>query len=62
MYHDLPFAARFWSFLFAIDQDLANTIRKNKHVRAAVASTPPTMPGRGARQLLPVPAGGRNRQ
>ena len=29
MYHDLPHTARFWSFLFAIDQDLAETARKN---------------------------------
>jgi hypothetical protein len=29
MYHDLPGAASFWSFLFAIDQDLAETARKN---------------------------------
>src|SRR5271165_6100887 len=29
MYHDLPGTARFWSFLFAIDQDLAETARKN---------------------------------
>jgi hypothetical protein len=29
MYHDFPHAARFWSFLFAIDQDLAKTARKN---------------------------------
>jgi hypothetical protein len=29
MYHDLPRTARFWWFLFAIDQDLANAIRKN---------------------------------
>ena len=29
MYHDLPRTARFWSFLFAVDQDLANAIRKN---------------------------------
>jgi hypothetical protein len=28
MYHDLPRAARFWSFLLAIDQDLAETTRK----------------------------------
>ena len=28
MYHDLPRAARFWSFLFAIDQDLAETTRQ----------------------------------
>jgi hypothetical protein len=28
MYHDLPCAASFWSFLFAIDQDLAETARK----------------------------------
>jgi hypothetical protein len=29
MYHDLPHSARFWSVLFAIDQDLAETTRKN---------------------------------
>ena len=29
MYHDLPRTARFWSFLLAVDQDLARTIRKN---------------------------------
>ena len=29
MYHDVPFTARFWWFLFAIDQDLANAIREN---------------------------------
>ena len=28
MYHDLPRAARFWSVLLAIDQDLAETARK----------------------------------
>jgi hypothetical protein len=28
MYHDLPRAARFWSFLLAIDQDLAEEARK----------------------------------
>ena len=28
MYHDLPRAARFWSVLFAIDQDLAEETRK----------------------------------
>src|SRR5271157_2064981 len=28
MYHDLPHAARFWSFLLTIDQDLAETARK----------------------------------
>ena len=28
MYHDLPHTARFWSFLFAVDQDLAETARK----------------------------------
>ena len=28
MYHDLPRAARFWSVLFAIDQDLAETTRQ----------------------------------
>jgi hypothetical protein len=29
MYHDLPRTARFWSFLLAVDQDLAETIRKD---------------------------------
>ena len=29
MYHELPRSARFWSFLFAIDRDLAETTRKN---------------------------------
>lgn len=29
MYHDLPRAARFWSVLWAIDRDLAETARKN---------------------------------
>jgi len=28
MYHDLPFTATFWRFLFTIDQDLADAIRK----------------------------------
>ena len=28
MYHDLPRTARFWSVLFAIDRDLAETTRK----------------------------------
>ena len=28
MYHDLPRDARFWSFLLAIDEDLAETTRK----------------------------------
>jgi hypothetical protein len=28
MYHDLPRGARFWSFLLAIDEDLAETTRK----------------------------------
>ena len=28
MYQDLPCDARFWSFLFAVDQDLAETTRK----------------------------------
>jgi hypothetical protein len=28
MYHDLPRTARFWSVLFAIDQDVAETARK----------------------------------
>ena len=29
MYHDLPRSARFWSFLFAIDKDLAEKTRTN---------------------------------
>jgi hypothetical protein len=29
MYHDLPRAARFWSFLFAVDRDLAQKTRTN---------------------------------
>jgi hypothetical protein len=29
MYHGLPQTASFWSFLFAVDQDLAETARKN---------------------------------
>jgi hypothetical protein len=29
MYHDLPGAASFWSFLLEIDRDLAETARKN---------------------------------
>jgi hypothetical protein len=29
MYHDLPRGASFWSFLLAIDQDLAETARKD---------------------------------
>ncbi len=28
MYHDLPRSTRFWLFLLAVDQDLAETIRK----------------------------------
>ncbi len=28
MYHDLPLTARFWSFLWAADQDLAEQTRK----------------------------------
>jgi len=28
MYHDLPRTARFWSFLLAVDQDLAESARK----------------------------------
>jgi len=28
MYHDLPQSARFWSFLLAVDQDLAEETRK----------------------------------
>lgn len=29
MYHDLPHTARFWSFLFAVDRDLAEKTRTN---------------------------------
>jgi hypothetical protein len=29
MYHDLPRTARFWLYLLVIDQDLAETVRKN---------------------------------
>jgi hypothetical protein len=29
MYHDLPRTARFWSFLFAVDRDLAEKTRTN---------------------------------
>ena len=29
MYHDLPRTARFWSFLFAVDRDLAEKARTN---------------------------------
>jgi hypothetical protein len=29
MYHDLPRTARFWSFLFAVDKDLAQKTRAN---------------------------------
>jgi hypothetical protein len=29
MYHDLPQTASFWSFLFAVDQDLAEAARKH---------------------------------
>ena len=42
MYHDLPRTARFWSFLFAIDQDLAETRLARTAVPAADACTPPT--------------------
>ena len=28
MYHDLPRAARFWSFLLLVDRDLAEAIRQ----------------------------------
>ena len=45
MYHDLPRTARFWWCLFAIDQDLANAIRKNGCSCAADACTPPTTSG-----------------
>ena len=48
MYHDLPRTARFWSFLFAIDQDLAEKTRKQ---RVSVRRTP------ALRQLPPQATG-----
>jgi hypothetical protein len=56
MYHDLPGAARFWSFLFAIDQDLAETARKNAcpcggHLHCANYPRKP----RGTSRQLPEP-------
>jgi hypothetical protein len=41
MDHELPRAARFWSVLYAIDQDWAETTRK-KNLRPAGACTRPT--------------------
>ncbi len=43
MYHDLPQAANFWSFLFAVDQDLAETVARMA-VRAVDACIAPTTP------------------
>ena len=48
MYHDLPRTARFWSFLLAVDQDLAEKTRKK---RMSVRRTP------ALRQLPPEAAG-----
>ena len=50
MYHDLPRTARFWSFLLAVDQDLAEKPAR-KRVPAADACTPPTTSG--SRAALP---------
>ena len=47
MYHDLPRAARFWSVLRAIDQDLAEKPAR-KHVPVADVCTPPTTSGNHA--------------
>ena len=44
MYHDLPRSARFWLFLLAVDQDLAETIRQqgcSAHVGQMVADLTP---------------------
>jgi hypothetical protein len=46
MYHDLPRTARFWSFLLAVDQDLAEETRK-KPALVAATCTRPTIPGSG---------------
>jgi hypothetical protein len=56
MYHDLPGAARFWLFLFAIDQDLAETARKKAcpcggHLHCANYPRKP----RGTPRQLPEP-------
>ena len=48
MYHDLPRTARFWAFLFAVDQDLAETARK----KACSVRRPPAL-----RQLPPEATG-----
>jgi hypothetical protein len=42
MYHDLPRAARFWSVLLAIDQDLAEMTRKGHSPPASRATAPQT--------------------
>ena len=41
MYHDLPATASFWSFLLAVDEDLAETVR-TEDVSAGDACTQPT--------------------
>jgi hypothetical protein len=55
MYHDLPRAARFWSFLLAVDQDLAEDTRKKACPcggRLHTANYPPRKP-RGTPVQLP---------
>jgi hypothetical protein len=56
MYHDLPRTARFWSFLWAVDQDLAVETRKKAcpcggHLHAANYPRKP----RGTPVQLPTP-------
>ena len=49
MYHDLPSTASFWSFLFTIDQDLAETdpqARVSVRRTPALRQLPPEAPGR----------------
>ena len=48
MYHDLPRTARFWSFLLAVDQDLAEKPAR-KHVPAAAACTAANYPRKPTR-------------
>ena len=60
MYHDLPRGASFWLFLFAIDQDLAETTRKKHcacggHLHSANYPRKP----RGGRGELPEQYGSR---
>ena len=56
MYHDLPRTARFWSFLLAIDQDLAERTRKQgMSLRRTLALPPITSASRVAPRQLPAP-------